>query len=539
MNTYKKNGGVGGRPRFVNVLILNPSRRMRDFPAFRLPLALTLLAALCTAACAVPIGPGFRLQTRQMVLGQSVTQPAPVHLRVTDRMLNSGNRALDFLDVSLPVALVSGQGNLIMQVDGKTVAPVPLGDDPESPLRVRFDPPWPVRQARDIVLEYDLATGPFGSGVAAATPEGFYLANPRALPFWVTPVGVFAKGDLLTREERFELSLPSDFRLLASGKQKGRRSSDGKTVYRFQTTGQDLPAFVIAGRYQQQSIQAPDGNLLFWTFQPLDSAAARTAAGRLTSSVGTFIRLFGPLPQFGPLLIVEAPPGLLPPNSVGQDVSVASFPAGLLLGAGAFEQGIASESVLRAVEAALVRIWFGWRIRLRPDAEILLGRGLGLYGVALAAQTRGGESARHQEIARLLAEYDRVSVTGDSESLLQAPAESTPQQLAASSRKAALFLAALDDLTGSDKFDRSLLRLQSAIGGRGLELSLDDLRASLENSTDTALGDEFRVWLNHPGIPDDFRARYATDPAPAILRPLPATASLVPGQDFSVPRISR
>ena len=481
MNTYKKAGGVGRRPRFENVTIPNPPRSMRNFPALRLPLALTLLAALCAAACAVPIGPGFRLQTRQMVLGQSVTQPAPVHLRVTDRMLNSGNRALDFLDVSLPVALVSGRGNLTIQVDGKTVAPVPLGDDLESPVRVRFDPPWPVRQARDIVLEYDVASGSVGGGgIAAATPEGFYLANARAFPFWITPVGVFAKGNLLTREERFELSLPSDFKLLASGKQKGRRSSDGKTVYRFQTTGQDLPTFVIAGRYQQQSIQAPDGNLLFWTFQPLDSAAARTAADRLTSSLGTFIRLFGPMPQSGPLLVVEAPPDLLPPNSVGQDVSVASFPAGLLLGAGAFEQGVASEPVLRASEAALVRIWFGWRIRLGPDAEILLGRGLGLYSVALAAQARGGESARRQEIVRLLAEYDRASVSGDNESLLQAPAESTPQRLAATSRKAALFLAALDDLTGSDKFDRSLSRLQSAIGGRGLALSLDDLRASRE-----------------------------------------------------------
>jgi hypothetical protein len=194
----------------------------------------------------------------------------------------------------------------------------------------------------------------------------------------------------------------------------------------------------------------------------------------------------------------------------------------------AFEQGLNSEPVQRAAEAELVRIWFGWRIPLRPDAETLLGRGLGRFAVALAAEARGGEDARRLEIARLLDEYDHARVPGDKESLLQAPNESTPQQFAANSRKAALFLAALDDLAGHDKFERAMKRLQTSMAGRALYLSLDDLRSSLEGSTGTPMADEFRLWLNHPGIPDDFRARYSTAPAraPASVQARPAVATL-------------
>ena len=172
--------------------------------------------------------------------------------------------------------------------------------------------------------------------------------------------------------------------------------------------------------------------------------------------------------------------------------------------------------MLRLAEAELVRTWFGWRVPLRPEMETLLGPGLGMFAVALAAEARGGQPARRLEIVRLLADYDRTRVPGDDGSLLRSPAESTPQQRAADALKAALFLAALDDLAGQDNFERAVRRLQDAMAGRGLSLALDDLRSSLESTAGTAMADVFRLWLNRPGIPDDFRARYgqATATAP-------------------------
>jgi hypothetical protein len=432
---------------------------------------------------------------------------------VIERMENTGNRPLAYLDVSLPTA-GDPASKLAIRIDGEPATLEPRSDDPAAPFRVQFDPPWPTRQRREIVLEYDLATDPVSGGVASVTTNGFYLADPRALPFWLTPAGFFAGSDVLTRDERFELTLPADFRVLASGRQQRRRTTGTNVLYSFRTSGQELPSFVIAGRYQEQITRTPGGNLVFWTFRPLDPAVAQTAAMRLTATVATFTGLFGPLPRPGPLRVIEAPAGLLSPDAAaGQPAAAASFPQGLLLGPRAFDLDIASEPVLRIAEAELVRIWFGWRVPLRADTDTLLRRGLGLFAVAFAAEAREGQPARRAEILRLLGKYDRARPAGDEGSLLLPPEQSTPQQLAASSLKAALFLADLDDLAGPGKFEEAIQRLQLAIAGRGLTLSLDDLRASLETSTGVPLADVFRQWLNRPGVPDGFRQRYSSSPA--------------------------
>jgi hypothetical protein len=474
-------------------------------------LAAALLATILSG-CAVPLGPGFRLRSRQVVLGNAPGPSAPVHIRVSEQIENTGNRALSYLDVSLPAATDPAKSHLAIRVDGKPVTPKAISQDPTAPIRVGFDPPWPMRQRREIVVEYDLATDPISGGVASATAEGFYLADPDALPLWVTPVGFFVRGEVLTREERFEVTLPADFRVLASGRQERRRAADGNVFYRFRTSGKELPSFVIAGRYQEQITTTPGGSLVFWTFRSLDPAMAQMAAERLTATTAVFARLFGPPPAPGPLRIVETPPGVLSldAEAPGRPAEAAAFPQGLLVGPRAFEQGIASEHVMRVAEAELVRIWFGWRVPLRPEVDTLLGRGLGLFAVALAAEARGGQPARRIEIARLLEEYDRAHAAGDEGSLLRPARQSTPQQIAASALKAALFLADLDDLAGGDKFEQSIQRLQLGLAGRGLAVSLDDLRSSLEISAGTPMADVFRQWLNHPGVPDGFRERYAS-----------------------------
>jgi hypothetical protein len=325
-------------------------------------------------------------------------------------------------------------------------------------------------------------------------------------------VGFFARGEVLTRDERFEITLPADFRVLASGRQERRRATGGNILDRFRTSGAELPSFVIAGRYQEQIAQTPSGNLVFWTFRPLDPPIAQMAAERLAATAAVFARLFGPFPTPGPLRVVETPAGVLSfddTEAPGQPAPVAAFPQGLLLGPRAFEQGIASEPVLRAGEAELARIWFGWRVPLRPETDTLLGRGLGLFAVAVAAEARGGPPARHAEIVRLLEEYDRAHAAGDEGSLLRPPQQSTPQQTAANALRAALFLADLDDLAGGNKFEMAIQRLQLALAGRGLTVSLDDFRSSLEFTTGMPMADVFRQWLNHPGVPDGFRERYA------------------------------
>ena len=74
--------------------------------------------------------------------------------------------------------------------------------------------------------------------------------------------------------------------------------------------------------------------------------------------------------------------------------------------------------------------------------------------------------------------------------------------------KAALFFAAVEDMCGEKQMRDGLKELIDLM--RGQEVSYDVLRAELEQSSGKNLGDLFRVWLNEKGIPEDFRARYAS-----------------------------
>jgi aminopeptidase N len=38
---------------------------------------------------------------------------------------------------------------------------------------------------------------------------------------------------------------------------------------------------------------------------------------------------------------------------------------------------------------------------------------------------------------------------------------------------------------------------------------MEDLRAAVEAASHRDLSELFRAWMNHPGVPEDFRTRYA------------------------------
>jgi len=51
---------------------------------------------------------------------------------------------------------------------------------------------------------------------------------------------------------------------------------------------------------------------------------------------------------------------------------------------------------------------------------------------------------------------------------------------------------------------------------RGRDIALEDLVAVLDAETHEPQGPFIRRWLKHPGIPEEFRARYAMAVAPAV-----------------------
>jgi aminopeptidase N len=75
-----------------------------------------------------------------------------------------------------------------------------------------------------------------------------------------------------------------------------------------------------------------------------------------------------------------------------------------------------------------------------------------------------------------------------------------------------LFFYALEDKYGREHLHAALRHMVQA---RRLQTyEVQDLMAALEQETHQEVGSFFRLWLKHPGIPEEFRARYEAPAEP-------------------------
>jgi hypothetical protein len=482
------------------------------------PAALCALAFL-TTSCVQPLGPGFRFIDRQTEIRAVSDAPrgALLHIRVVDRFDNAGDRSLRSMEVRLPEGPTFGAQNLRLTVDGREVSPERVNEADLRLMRAPFDPVWEQHQPREIITEWDLMPEPAGRGTVAASAEAFYVADETALPLWQAPSGVFPSGGPDPIESNLTVVAPPDFRVLAPGKPLKPGAAGNLVAHRFKIRPNEgfLP-YVVAGRYLELNTRAPQGEVTFWTLQPLDAQQARTAAARLASSMRAYTDFFGPASKGKTAAhIVEAPGDL--PAEFGEpgDAGSGSFPGGALLDRRALTQGVANESILELAEYELARTWFGWRVRPSPEAQILMGRGVGLFGLTVAAEGRSPDERRRM-VAFLLDRYDESRRAAADRRLLEPPAGYSRAERISTGYRAALFFVALEDVCGRDNLRAAFQRIVRARGGD--EVAYEDLRAAVEAAAQRDLAEMFRAWLNHSGIPDEFRARYSNLPG-ALRRP--------------------
>jgi hypothetical protein len=475
-----------------------------------------------------PLGPGYHFVDRQTEIRP--VAPGTLHIRVVDRLQNAGNRTLESLKVRLPEGPALGTQNLHVMIDGKEVLPEKSSIIDRRMMREAFDPPWEQKQPREIATEWDLMPTSSARGSVAASAEGFYIADETALPIWQTPVGVFSVGSALPDREMFTVHTPPDFRTLAPGKprkpQKGIPGGLTSHAFRIRPDKDFLP-YVVTGRYQESVIREGQGTVSFWTFRPLDVRSAQTAAARLSSSMRALSDFFDPASKRKIYIHIVESPGDLPiefgnlknrqpdglpaspetPGSLGDPaLGGNSFPYGALLDSRAIAQGVADEAVLQLAEYELGRTWFGWRVRPTPKAQILMGRGVGLFGLVIAAEARGSDQRRRM-IVSLIDRYDRARAISPDKRLMEPPFGYSRAERISTGYRAVLFLVELEDLCGHDQL-RAAFR-EVVHDRAGDQAGFEELRAAIESASGRDLAELFRHWLIQPGIPEEFRDRYA------------------------------
>jgi hypothetical protein len=183
-----------------------------------------------------------------------------------------------------------------------------------------------------------------------------------------------------------------------------------------------------------------------------------------------------------------------------------SFPEGVLLDSRAIAQGVADEDVLQLAEYELTRTWFGWRVRPTPEAQILMGRGVGLFGLVIAAEARGTVQ-RRATIVSLLDRYDRARAIAPDKRLMEPPFGYSRAERISSGYRAALLLVELEDLCGRSQMSAAFREIVYSRAGD--EAGYEELRAAVESASGRDLAEVFRHWLNQTGVPVEFRERYA------------------------------
>jgi hypothetical protein len=457
--------------------------------------------------CVHPLGPGYQFVDRQAEIRVSSSSPGRIHLHVVDELENHGDRPLHSLEVRLPEAPSFGEQNLRVVIQSAEVSPVrSSGIDPRM-MRAPFDPPWKQSENRKIVTEWDLMPEASARGTIAASPDGFFIADETALPLWQTPNGIFAVGGTKPGREMLTVFAPRDFRVLAPGKPLKLTPERDQLAQRFLIDPEnDFLTYVIAGRYVENIVRSRQGDVQFWTFRPMDGSAAQTTADRLSFSMKALTEFFGPASNGKTAVrVVEAPAELPAEFGPPGDPGGASFPEGVLLDPRAFPQGIASEAVLQLAEYELARTWFGWRVRPRPEAQILMGRSVGLFGLVIAAEGRG-QAQRRNMVISLIDRFDEARAAAADKRLMEPPAGYSRAERMSTAFRGALFFVALEDLCGHDNLRTAMRDIIHTRASS--DTGYEELRSAVESSSGKDLAEMFRTWLVQPGIPDDFRARY-------------------------------
>jgi hypothetical protein len=473
---------------------------------------------LCATSCTVPLAPGYQILTESREVRFSPGPPPELHVRTSYALRNSGLGDLAFIDVIFPDEQIYGRTNLHVEWNGQEVTPEKLPEEyqhehPDT-LRLPCAPAWPRKEQRSLQIDYSfVAPGEQGARITLAA-DNFHVGSRGWTPAPQPPDRVLAPYPERPPKMSYTVRVPDNFLVFAGGKAAGRKKDGGETEYRFELGKDDLPAYIVAGRYAESATRgksAENSEVSFWTLQPLPQDPT-AAAQRIAAAWSALQKDFGALDKnISQPHIVESPELRARAGDENQPAA-ASFPGGALVNPSALALGFQSDELVQDINQALAHSWFGDEMYPAPNAAVGIGEGLPNYATIVVDESSGGEPARTRRIRQFLGMYEtavqQTAGTPNAEksvitTMLYDP---FPQRRIAAA-KSALFFVELEDAYGEAPVRSGLAQVVALL--RSKEVGFNDLRAALEQTTGKNLAEPFRVWLYSAGIPQSFRDRYA------------------------------
>jgi hypothetical protein len=472
------------------------------------------MAATWLSSCTAALGPGYAIETQQIQVQFDPATTPKIHVDAEYHLRNSGNQPLAAIEVRLPGRLSFQVEDAQILWDKTALSGEPSPSNPRDTL-FQLPGPWKISESHTLHVASDFQPALATDTHFSFTSDAFFLPSEGWAPELLPARGFIASGGVPPKQWRLTVSVPQNFLVHISGRSIKYSRKGGRTEVQATQTQADRYPFVIAGNYRESSLQAGQQKLIVWSRSPIRPENLRESADGVSRIAQLYNQTFGnrtKTPQA--LWIVECPvvPGCF---SSAEQSSYAEF-----LGAepGSTSSELASAdtllvdfsgptSQLAAAAPGLAASWLGYG--QNPgfyDQEPPLSA-FPAFAASLGREAVLGPSARTDAIHHALAAIPR----GNEQTILHPAVVRKPEDPLVIRAKGFLFFYALEDRYGPEVFRRAIEHMLSARRGGGFDLS--DLIAAFEQETNQNVAEFVRLWMKHPGVPEDFRTHYESSAA--------------------------
>ncbi|HEY2460266.1 MAG TPA: hypothetical protein VGI16_05645 [Candidatus Acidoferrum sp.] len=466
-------------------------------------LTLFLLAAAgyWLAACTAAFGPGYVIDKQQIDVKFNPSPEPRIQIDAEYKLRNNGIAPLSSIELRLPGRHSFHFANPIARWDSQALA---IETSPDNPRNVLLQLPqkWSVAASHTLHLAVEYQTSPEDADNLSFSADAFFLPAEGWSPELLPARGAFAFGGVPPKKWNLSVRVPNGFLVHVSGRSVKSSHSGNSQTFRAEQQAKDGYPFVVAGQYTQTNLNASDQPLRLWTRTPQNSAALQTSTATLLRAMQAYDEVFGRRGKnMHDLWIVECPVAARcfsnAPSSYARLIYENDQPQSAEMASGdtvLFNPSGGDSKIVAAIAPSLASSWLGYGQNpgfFEQDPPL---SALPAFAASRGREAVEGLQVRNETIRRVL----RVIPTDGQ--------PHKPEDPSVVRAKSLLFFYGLQDRYGHEVFRKAVAHMLQARRGGGFDL--DDLISAFEQETHQNVAEFVRLWMKHPGVPSEFRARY-------------------------------
>ncbi len=472
-----------------------------------------MVASIFSYSCTSSFGPGYVIDKQEIKVrfdpGVAPQSQPRISIEATYHLTNNGTQPLSILELRLPGKRQFKSDNTTLSWDGQTLA---AGKSSENPRNAILNLPsaWAVSGRHTLHVVMELRTPEEEESFLGFAPDAFFLPAQSWSVELLPARGIFASGGVPPLKWNLSVQVPQGFLIHMSGDKIKTSKHGNEMMVRARQRAVDVYPYVVAGKYLNKEIGAEKRKIYLWTRSPQDAGNVRELSEKLIKTLQTYDAVFGERLDASdkkreiPTWLVECPVQqrcFTDRTFVGR-----SSPTVKLLG---YDEGPKSGEMV-SLNTAIVDVNAGLSKTISAAAPALAASWLGyaqspgfyeqdaplsafpLFAAAVGRDALQGPTARAETIRRALATIPQSQPAQDDTNVLRA--------------KSFLFFYGLQDRYGPEIFRDAVHHMLYARRSGGF--GLDDLIAAFDQESHGNTAEFVRLWMKHPGVPQDFRAKY-------------------------------